>query len=240
MSQREIVLVLGQTGSGKTVWAKNYIGTKNRVIILDAGFDEYNCHSVSTFQELVGYVSGKSFFRVSYSPMSYEYPLMFDLARIVGNCHLLIEEADRLDDPRTFFEYDEAISRGRHYGVSLIAVSFYPAKIPAMLRRQTTRLISFRQIEPRDLDYIAEIIGDLAYDLPNLEKFQYVEWTPLEGAKIKGGQKSPTENMFVKKHVNTLGEVGMRNYTREELQNDDGRNEKDILSGNRNDPKNEP
>jgi energy-coupling factor transporter ATP-binding protein EcfA2 len=182
--QREIVLVLGQTGSGKTTWARRYVNTLNRAIVLDAGFNEYGAHECGTFHDLVNHISTRSFFRVSYSPLTFEMPLMFDLARVVGNCHLIIEEADRLDDPRAFLEYDEAITRGRHYGISMVGISLYPAKLPAMFRRQTTRLISFRQIEPRDIDYIAEIVGPIADDLPNLEKFSYIDWTPAGGAKI--------------------------------------------------------
>lgn len=193
--QREIILVLGQTGSGKTTWAKNYVNTLHRSIILDAGFNEYNAHTVDNFPALVDHVSKRSFFRVSYTPLNYEMPLMFDLTRVVGNCHLILEEADRLDDPRQFIEYDEVITRGRHYGISLVGVSLYPAKLPPMLRRQVTRLITFRQIEPRDIDYIAEIIGPIADKLPALEKFSYIDWSPAAGAKIIGkGRKNERTN----------------------------------------------
>lgn len=183
--QREIVLVLGQTGSGKTTWAKNYVKTLSRVLVLDAAFGEYGVPEYTDFLSLARAVEGKSFFRASYTPRTYEIPVMFDLARVLGRCHLILEEADRLDDPRAFMEYDEAISRGRHYGVSLVGISLYPAKLPAMLRRQATRLISFRQIEPRDIDYIAEIIGPAADELPDLPQFHYIDWTPTGGAHIK-------------------------------------------------------
>lgn len=183
--QREIVLVVGQTGSGKTTWAKNYARGLSRVIILDASFGEFDATQHDTFTGLVEAVNGKTFFRAAYTPRNFEIPLMFDLARVLGRCHLVLEEADRLDDPRQFPEYDEAISRGRHYGVSLVGISLYPAKLPAMLRRQATRVIAFRQIEPRDVDYLAEIIGPSADGLPDLPQFQYIDWTPTGGAKIK-------------------------------------------------------
>lgn len=183
--QREIVLVLGQTGSGKTTWAKSYASSLQRCIIFDASFGEFDAKQCGTFTELVEEVSDKSFFRASYTPRYFEHPLMFDLARVLGRCHLVLEEADRLDDPRAFQEYDEAISRGRHYGISLVGISLYPAKLPAMLRRQATRVIAFRQIEPRDIDYLAEIIGPAADDLPNLKPFHFIDWTPTSGATVK-------------------------------------------------------
>lgn len=183
--QREIVLILGQTGSGKTTWAKGYVQGLTRCIVFDASFGEFPIPSYQNFPDLINAVQGKSFFRASYTPRIFEYPLMFDLARIVGPCHLVLEEADRLDDPRIFPEYDEAISRGRHYGTSLAAISLYPAKLPAMLRRQATRVISFRQIEPRDVDYLGEIIGAGAELLPDLKPFHYVDWKIGEGSTIK-------------------------------------------------------
>lgn len=192
--QREIVLVVGQTGSGKTTWTRNYIKNLPRVLVLDADFGEYGIPCYETFPELVQAVDGKSFFRASYTPRQFEMPLMFDLARVLGHCHLVLEEADRLEDPRSFLEYDEAISRGRHFGVSLVGVSLYPAKLPAMLRRQATRLIAFRQIEPRDIDYLAEIIGPAADELPDLPQFSYIDWTPTGGAKIKGAKNGEGKN----------------------------------------------
>ena len=183
--QRDIVIVVGQTGCGKTTWARGMVKTLSRCLILDASFGEFDAVTYPDFPSLVAAVDGKSFFRAAYTPRQFEIPSMFDLARVLGRCHLVIEEADRLDDPRVFPEYDEAISRGRHYGVSLTGISLYPAKLPAMLRRQATRVIAFRQIEPRDIDYLAEIIGPAADDLPDLAPFHYVDWSPVGGAKIK-------------------------------------------------------
>ncbi len=183
----------------------------SRVIVLDAGFDEYQATQYADFESLALGVTGKSFFRAAYTPRTFEMPVMFDLARVVGRCTLVLEEADRLDDPRQFGEYDEAISRGRHYGVSLCAISLYPAKLPAMLRRQTTRLIAFRQIEPRDIDYIAEIIGSAADELPLLKPFHYIDWTPSGGAKI-----------------NQLGSKHGRQTNHRNVGNDGGRDGDDV------------
>ncbi len=183
--QREIVLVIGQTGSGKTTWARKFVQGLTRCIVWDAAFNEYGVPEARSFPELVSMIEGRSFYRAAYTPRYYEFPLMFDLARVMGPCHLILEEADRLDDPRGFWEYDEAISRGRHFGLSLVGISLYPAKLPAMLRRQTTRLIAFRTIEPMDIDYLGEIVGGAAEELPNLEPFHYIDWTPLGGAQIK-------------------------------------------------------
>jgi hypothetical protein len=158
---------------------------------VDAGFQEYGVDVSNTFTDLCYKVYRSSFFRVSYTPLIFEIPCIFDLARVIRNMSLVLEECDRFDDPRFFQEYDEIISRGRHYGVSIIAISLYPSKIPAMLRRQATRLISFRQHEPADIQYIGEVVGEHALQLPDLEDFSYLDWKIGEEPQIvKCQQKS--------------------------------------------------
>lgn len=188
--QREVVLVLGKTGSGKTTWARKFIETKQRVIILDAGFGDYPAQETETLDALMDQVeardkNGSGFFRLSYTPRLAEPPIIIDLARVVRKCWLVLEEADRLDDPRQCAEYDEAISRGRHYELSLLAISLYPFKLPADLRRQATRIICYRMHEPRDIDYLYDIIGDDVSKLPNLEPFHFLDWQSGVGSEIK-------------------------------------------------------
>lgn len=188
--QREVVLVLGKTGSGKTTWARRFIQTQTRVIVLDAGFQDYQVRSVSDLSELISVVDklnvgGSGFFRITYTPRMYESPVIMDLSRVVANCWLVLEEADRMEDPKVNPEYDEIISRGRHYGVSILAVSLYPFKLPADLRRQATRIVCYRMHEPRDLDYLYDIIGEDVSKLPGLKPFHYLDWRAGHGSEIK-------------------------------------------------------
>lgn len=188
--QREVILVLGKTGSGKTTWARNYIKTLSRVIVAEAGYNEFDIIPCPTFDSLIDKIEkedkgGRGIFRVSYTPLYHEQPMMFDVARCTKNVHLVIEEADRYDDPRSCEEYDEIISRGRHYGVSIIGISLYPAKIPASLRSQASRVICFRQHEPKDVKYFYDVIGEAADQLPTLGQFEFLDWTPTGLTKGK-------------------------------------------------------
>ncbi len=187
--QREVLLVLGKTGSGKTTWTRKFIQTQTRVIILDAGFGDYPVRECENLAELIDTVStldngGAGFFRVCYTPRIGESGVVMDLARIIGNCWIVLEEADRLEDARHNPEYDEIISRGRHYGVSILAVSLYPFKLPADLRRQATRVICYRMHEPRDLDYLSDILGEEVAKLPELEPFHFLDWRAGIGSII--------------------------------------------------------
>lgn len=188
--RREVIIVIGGTGSGKTTWVRNYLRGLSRVLVFDAGFGEFydeeqNLDTLARKLEAQsGGLNGTGAFRLAYTPRVVEYPAMFDLARIVGGLHLVIEEADRLDDPRSFEEYDDLISRGRHYGhsgrgqgVSIIAISLYAAKIPVALRSVCDTAIIFRQNEPNHVAYIADWIGDDAADvITALGRYEYVEW----------------------------------------------------------------
>lgn len=188
--QREVILVLGKTGSGKTTWAKNFIQQKSRVLILDAGFQDYPAEACLNLDDLITRADlqnarSNGFFRLSYTPRTDEAPIVMDLTRVLGNSWVVLEEADRFDDPKISPEYDEIISRGRHYGVSILAISLYPFKLPADLRRQATRIICYRMHEPRDLDYLDDIIGEDVEKLPDLEPFHYLDWQAGIGSEVK-------------------------------------------------------
>src|SRR4051812_28903286 len=113
--QRDVDLILGKTGSGKTTFARTLIRPLPRVLIADADFEEFNAQVFEDFTDCAAYLEEKRdperIFRASYTPKSAEYPLLFDLARLVAPVHLVLEEADRFDDPRHCEEYEEIIAR---------------------------------------------------------------------------------------------------------------------------------
>lgn len=195
--QRSVVLIFGQTGSGKTYAAARGYAACPRAIVAECGFGEFPGIAFGDFNELVLYLErigafqNKSVpFRVSYTPRLFEQHLIFLLAQELGNCWLFLEEADRFDDPRTCYEYDEIITRGRHYGVSLCAVGLHPYLLPIDLRRQATKIISFRQTEPNDIKWIGERVGDLAFELaelpgpPAAPPHPFLLWDASAGSRI--------------------------------------------------------
>lgn len=197
--QREVKIRLGQTGSGKSYGAAKFFEQCPRAIVAECGYDEFKAVRFDEFPEMVLYLESvgafknrNAPFRVSYTPRISEYPLIFQTALETGNCWLFLEEADRFGDPRDCWEYDEVITRGRHCGVSIYALSLHPFKLPIDLRRQTTSLVSYRQTEPNDIKWLAEHVGDIAYQLPALPgpglnqrpPFPYLEWDGISGARI--------------------------------------------------------
>ena len=215
--QREVVLIFGQTGSGKTWKAKEILGRLPRALVIEAGFGEFPVHeSFWNFEDLVlrldewrAFSDLSNFparpprsyvpFRFSWSPLGHEHPLVFDCAKALGNCTLVLDEADRFGDSRFLPEYDEIITRGRHYRISIVAVALHPSKLPKDLRRQCTSLISYRQIDPDDVEALAEICGEAAYELPHLPgpdprlrpPFPALHWDQLRGARILDPSGAP-------------------------------------------------
>ncbi len=204
-SQREIALINGQTGSGKTTEARARCAGLSRVLVLEAGFDEFPVtHCPDADSLLLSLERGRAFpkeghpslvpFALGFSPLEREYDWCFELARELGNLTLIMDEGDRFN-PRELENYDEIITRGRHWGVSLVVVGLHTFALPKNLRRQATRVTAFRQVDPSDLDALAESVGPLAYSLGpdasgkfSLPDFSRLEWTPKTGTKILDGR----------------------------------------------------
>ena len=190
--QREVRLICGQTGSGKTHFAREIVKSLPRCLVIDSGFQEFentiffdNIESlISSLKDRSAETDKEARFNLGYTPLPYEYESMFDIAIACGNLTLVLEEADRFDEK--IFSYQDIITRGRHYGISILAIAPHPYNFPKDLRRQLTEVISFRQTEESDLDYLSDVIGEEIYqvrDFPR-DSFKYLKWTPETGVKI--------------------------------------------------------
>lgn len=184
--QTEVILVVGKRGTGKTTWARDFVSQKTRVIVADAGFGEFPFQEINDFGTFCASISRSGFFRLSYTPMGWEWPHVLNAAMAAGRdggpLWLVLEEASRLPPPRACEEYERLLIMGRHYGVNLLALSTRPAHLPPDYRSQATKVIAFRQHEERDLDYLAGIMGDRAKALPGLKGHDFIEWTDRDPA----------------------------------------------------------
>lgn len=159
--------------------------------MIDSGFGEYQNSIFNDFGEMIdelknrdAFINKEAFFNFSYTPYPDEYDLIFKTAWDLGNLTILLEESDRFDE--TIPSFLEIIVRGRHKGVSIIAVAPHPYNFPKDLRRQLTDIISFRQTEESDLDYLSDAMGPEIYkvrDFP-VGSHNRLEWKAGEGVKF--------------------------------------------------------
>src|SRR5258708_23403747 len=144
--QRNVDLIFGPTGSGKTYEADQVIKEYPRVLIADAAFGEFDSMEFTDSEALINYLEhigafpkgrisrggtpSSVPFRVSYTPMPNERDWFFELALELGTCLLVLEEADRFDDTLEYPHYSETIIRGRHDGVSILAMGLRTSFLP--------------------------------------------------------------------------------------------------------------
>ncbi len=194
IKQREVVLVTGKTGSGKSTLMRKMLADKRRLIILDM-ISEYQdlrppfpalfIHDIGKLYDYLADHHDKDF-RIIFDPEDPEQILdLADGSKItvfeevcklvynhLNNVILAVEEMANLMQGSRAPEYLRKITRfGRHSSISLWATTQRPADIHPVIRAQITRFISFRQHEPRDIDWIRQIIGVAADDLKNLTPF---------------------------------------------------------------------
>ena len=191
MAQASITFVCGKRGSGKTERVKREIAGLSRLIVWDP-MSEYDaipkgpglasCSGVVT-QSLGDFLDypfeSVDRFRVIHRPvedeLEAEFFLRMVLARGVIPCTVVLEEADTLCNPRyTSVEMKTLIRRGRHYGVSVLAVSRNPAEISRDITRACNRFIIYSMHEPNDLKYFASF-GVPSERLPTLPKFEALD-----------------------------------------------------------------
>jgi len=172
--QRDFIIVAGNQGCGKSVWAKLYSHAIKRLIVFDplASYSTVEFSLIENWLEdvannrLNGFRYGSSF-PDDLSSMAYA-------AFAAGQCTLLIEECALIF--RRGEELHEwakpLIFMGRHQNVNIVMISQRASKIPIDIRSQASRIISFRQTEPNDVNAITERIGESVYDeifaLPDL------------------------------------------------------------------------
>jgi DNA helicase HerA-like ATPase len=158
--QREVTLIFGRTGSGKSTLAKSLIGNSKRVIVFDR-LEEYKGGLViETFSEFVKYFSEEpeTFFVVCRFPHLTSYEFTAEALFSIKDTLVVLEECDLYLSSVSFNDPDNSfnalVTRGRHAGISILAITQRPHLIAITLRAMATEAITFVQHEPRDLGYL--------------------------------------------------------------------------------------
>lgn len=189
--KRDLVFIAGVTGAGKTYFNNRMLLTYPRVILLspiEAEEREYTGIHLDRFDDLLSAVrevqeNKQKEFRFILSDLS-QFPevcaFVYDLGyEYDSGVMFAIEEAQRIIPAKGSLcsEFQDIIYRGRHPQVSLAIVSQRFSTVSIEARSQWRKIVSFRQTEPRDIDWLYQTTGDnRALAVNELPDHKYIEF----------------------------------------------------------------
>jgi DNA segregation ATPase FtsK/SpoIIIE-like protein len=204
MTTREVVFLTGKSGSGKSTLCRQLLLTASRLLVFDT-ISEYRRLSppfpaltICNVYDLMDYLTLNAHknFRVIFDPADPEEVIelkngekltIFDfVCKVIldslTNITFCIEEIANFVEGGKAPVYLRKIARyGRHSAINIYATTQRPADVPPVLRAQITKFITFKQHEPRDIEWIRQIIGQEAETLSSLEQFKWP--SPLVSGK---------------------------------------------------------
>jgi hypothetical protein len=210
--KNEVILITGQRGQGKTTFIQNQIGVYSRVILFDllGEFTSYEtAYQMREFFEKLSHLKDENFFHLNYfNPKTSEddFHIICEAINRLNDIMFVVDEIDYFCSTHSIpKQFDEIVKRGRHQGLNLIVATRRPHEIPVIIRSQVSSLITFRHLEPRDLEYLGSIIDLPVDEIKTLQKFHYIKWTAEEGisrGEVEKPKKSEqTQDIVVEKDL---------------------------------------
>lgn len=182
--EKKIILVIGKRGSGKSYLVKKLIQSRTRLLIWDlmseyTGCVVFTAEEWETFRAFFLKVYYKKF-RIAYRPLhpKEEIDRIARLIYELGNVTFVVEEIDAICGSNYIDPTLECIlHRGRHRNIELIGVTPAPFGINRDLTRQAKEVYIFNTNEPRDREYIRNLLGsETEKMLDSLGQYEYVFW----------------------------------------------------------------
>jgi len=168
-----IIGIMGKKGSGKSFFVKKAVPKIKRIIVLDPLY-EYSGTICESWTDVIEYLKEfkENDFRAIYRPPDDEDVEGFlSIINTVNDYTLVAEEVDFFCSPNDIHpELLKLTKYGRHFKRSLLWLSRNPYEVNRFLTRQSDALITFRQTEPRDLDYFKRY--NFNKNLEGLEEYE--------------------------------------------------------------------
>lgn len=186
------VFVVGISGSGKTTGASaNYIANAPRVLIVDqiGEWEGKVTTTVNTLPELYRAIHGarqNKKWRISYTNadnrlndcLHWLIPLpnvnrspvvaMRGMVLVLDEIDLIAPAGGAPEVIRNLYR------RSRHVGLSIVSITQRPANVLREVSAQSTQVLAYRLTEPRDRDYLANLLRLTPEQLD-----YYVRWTRI-------------------------------------------------------------
>src|SRR5574341_1233245 len=175
---RQFILVTGNQRQGKSAWSKIFSKNLARLLVSDLTMSYPNVDYQSLPESWLDPVIERRQENFRFGTyMADELPLFAYASFAAGNCTFIIEEC-ALIFRRGEELHDWAkplIFMGGHSNVDLVLIAQRAASIPIAIRSQATRIVSFKQSEPADVNALVDRIGkSVEVIIPALEKLQCV------------------------------------------------------------------
>ncbi len=192
------MMMLGKRGSGKSSKLAKLLAEYPRFILYDTLVeDAYSKFKrVSTYRELCQILlENKPIFQVAYRSLEDNVSQEEDFERTckaVMACRNLVFAVEEVDlfckSWKMPLPFEHMVSIGRHREISVFAVSRRPANVHPLIRSQASKVITFRQNEPRDIEWLEQVIGDAAHKVPKLRQYECLVWVD---SPTKQEEKTP-------------------------------------------------
>lgn len=180
-SQGEHVTLLGPTGTGKTTLALDLLderkwvvvfGTKPRDRTLDKLVSDRGYHVIREWPPPPAPHGDRVILWPDMRDMAGIYQQQEQFAEAMGSIYrrgawcVYLDELRYLTETLKLAAYAEMLwQQGRSLGVSVVAGTQRPARVPLTAYDQATHLFLWRDSDKRNLDRLADLSGDLDRDL---------------------------------------------------------------------------
>ena len=187
--QPDLRLYLGKSHSGKTTLALHQARTARRLLVHDpVGDDRWGLQWTVTSDraELLDTLAQPGAVRCAWrgaftANSERERLAAFEWANrcawACGNLTILWDELDTFTERGLPPVAYRIVNAGRHRALAVYACSRRPFRVPRDVSANAGRIICFRMTEPRDVQYLEAIAGDVARQVPQLWRFHALDWT---------------------------------------------------------------
>lgn len=191
-----IITVIGRKGSGKSTLVREIMnsGQYPRIFVLDTN-GEYKkedgflvTDTVTAGARAMVRVRTKPEFRVSLrDPDTEKLVRLLDIAFEIPHTLVVVEEAHfYIKSPSHLpVQFSKLVRMGRHRAISQIYVAQRPTGLHRDMTAQSDYLVTFRQYETRDIDWLSKVAGDEDIEqVKELPDYKVRVWTFGDPAKM--------------------------------------------------------
>lgn len=182
LNKANIVAVMGGSGSGKSTFVKRELKRlkPKRLIIFDI-LHEYSEFGTPTNSLAIAVsMAHQKQFKIIYQPSSHDLKKKFDLicklAFTVGEVVYVVEELNRVTDPKKApADWQDCTSRGRHKAMSIYGVSQRPAGVDKDFFSNATKIRTGRLNFAADIKTLANVLMVEKDEIAMMKPLEYIE-----------------------------------------------------------------